>query len=54
MDKDGKVEWSELMVYVKWAIEEYPKISDLTELLSVTFKQGLFSAMIDEVISPLA
>ena len=54
MDKDGKVEWLEFMVYVKWAIEEYPNISNVDELLSVTFKQGLFSAMIDETGSPLA
>ena len=51
MDKDGK---SEFMVYVKWAMEEYPKISDVIELLSATFKQGIFSAIIDETGSPLA
>ena len=53
MDKDGKVEWSECMVYVKWAIYEYPDISDLDELLSVTFKKGLFMAMQDEIITPI-
>ena len=52
MDNDGKVEWSECMVYIKWAIYEYPDISDLEELLSVTFKKGLFMAMQDEVVTP--
>ena len=53
MDNDGKVEWSECMVYVKWAIYEYPDISDLEELLSVTFKKGLFMAMQDEILTPV-
>ena len=53
MDKDGKVEWSECMVYVNWAIYEYSDISDLEELLSVMFKKGLFMAMEDEILTPM-
>ena len=53
MDKNGKVEWSEWMVYVKWAIYEYPEIIDLDELLSVAFKKGLFMAMQDEILTPM-
>ena len=53
INNDGKVEWSECMVYVKWAITEYPEISDLEELLSVTFKKGLFMAMQNEVVTPI-
>ena len=54
MDKDGKVEWSEFMVYIKWAVYEYSDISDLEELLSVMFKKGLFMGMESEVPTPLA
>ena len=48
MNNDGKVEWSEFMVYVKWAITEYPDINDL---LSVTFEKGLLPAMLDEIVT---
>ena len=52
MDKDGKVEWSECMVYVKWAIYEYPDISDLDELLSA-FTDQLMHSMKKQMIQDL-
>ena len=48
MDMDGEIDWNEFLVYVKWAINQYPSICDLTELLSVTFKQGIISAIQDK------
>jgi len=50
MDKDGKVDWNEFMVYVKWALNQYPDIGDVDELLAITFKKGLIPAMKDEVL----
>ena len=52
MNNNGKVEWSEFMVYVKWAINEYPDINDMNDLLSVTFEKGLLPAMLDELVTP--
>ena len=50
MDSDGYVDWSEFLVYVKWAIREYPNINDVDELLSITFRKGIIPAMRDELI----
>ena len=50
MDNDGTVDWSEFLVYLKWALHEYPSISNADELLSVTFRKGLIPAMQDEVL----
>ena len=50
MDSDGKVDWSEFLVYLKWALHQYPNIKDADELLSVTFRKGLIPAMQDELI----
>ena len=47
MDSDGCVEWSKFMVYLKWALHEYPEIRDAKELLSVTFQKGLIAFMQD-------
>ena len=48
MDSDGFIEWSEFLVYLKWALREYPHIADVDQLLSVTFRKGLIPAMQDE------
>ena len=48
MDQDGYVDWNEFMVYVKWAINEYPETKDADELLSIVFQKGLIPAMRDE------
>ena len=50
MDNDGYVDWSEFMVYLKWALHQYPEIDDVDELLSVTFRKGLIPAMHDEIL----
>ena len=50
MDADGKVDWNEFLVYLRWAIHEYPKIMDAEELLDVAFRKGLIPAMRDELI----
>lgn len=51
MNTDNLVEWKEFLVYLKWALNEYPEIADANELLSVTFRRGIIPAMRDEVIN---
>jgi len=53
MDADGKVDWSEFLVYLKWAINQYPKIKNVDDLLDTTFRMGLIPAMRDEVLSSI-
>ena len=51
MDKSGQVDWREFMVYVKWALREYPdEIKNVDDLLAVTFRRGLIPAMQDEIL----
>ena len=50
MDKDGSIDWNEFLVYLKWAMRQYPSIKDADELLSVAFRKGIIPAMRDEVI----
>ena len=50
MDQDGKVDWNEFSLYLKWAIREYPETQDADELLSIAFRKGLIPAMQDEVL----
>lgn len=50
MDADGYVEWSEFLVYVKWALREYPDLTNVDQLLSITFRKGIIPAMRDEVV----
>ncbi|XP_071792114.1 uncharacterized protein [Asterias amurensis] len=47
MDNDGQVDWTEFLVYLKWAMHQYPKIQDTDELLDVTFRKGIIPAMRD-------
>ena len=51
MDDDGKIDWSEFLVYLKWACRQYPNVEDVDELLDITFIKGLIPAMRDEVIA---
>ena len=53
MDKDNLVDWKEFLVYLKWALHEYPEIKDVDELLAVTFRNGIIPAMRDENIKSL-
>lgn len=50
MDKDGRVDWDEFVLYLKWALHQYPNIKDVDELLSVAFCKGVMSAMQDEIL----
>ncbi|XP_038073801.1 uncharacterized protein LOC119741921 [Patiria miniata] len=50
MDADGQVDWSEFLVYLKWALHEYPNIKDTQELLDIAFRKGLIPAMRDELL----
>ena len=50
MDADNVVDWNEFLVYLKWAMRQYPEIKDNAELLDITFRKGLIPAMQDEVL----
>ena len=50
MDSDGYIDWNEFLVYLKWAMRQYPNIEDSQELLDITFRKGLIPAMRDEMI----
>lgn len=50
MDNDGYIDWNEFLVYLKWAMREYPNIKDVDELLSFAFNKGIIPAMRDEVL----
>ena len=49
MDNDGYIDWNEFLVYLKWAVREYPNIKDVDELLHVAFNKGIIPAMRDEI-----
>lgn len=48
MDSNGFIDWNEFMVYVKWALNQYPHVQTADEILSIAFQQGLIPAMRDE------
>ena len=49
MDSDGLVDWNEFMVYVKWALHEYPDdCKTVDDVLSIAFIKGIIPAMRDE------
>ena len=48
MDSDGLVDWNEFMVYIKWALNEYPDVKSADELLGIAFQKGIIPAMRDE------
>ena len=50
MDADNQVDWNEFLVYLKWALRQYPMIQDAEELLDATFRKGIIPAMRDELI----
>lgn len=50
MDSDGKVDWHEFAVYLKWALHQYPDITTTDELLATAFQKGLIPAMHDEIL----
>lgn len=48
MDADGYVDWKEFLVYIKWALRQYPNVTGVEELMSIVFEKGLIPAMRDE------
>ena len=50
MDEDGYIDWNEFLVYIKWALRQYPEVSNADELMSIVFEKGLVPAMRDERI----
>lgn len=50
MDHDGQVDWAEFLVYLKWALHEYPNTETAEEVLEIAFRKGLIPAMRDEYI----
>ena len=50
MDEDGRVDWNEFALYLKWAIRQYPQTMTAEELLSIAFRKGIIPAMQDVVI----
>ena len=53
MDNDGFIDWYEFLVYIKWALRQYPDTEDPDVLLSIVFEKGLIPAMRDEKIKKL-
>ena len=49
MDTDGTIDWSEFCVYLKWALNEYPEIATVKDLLNTAFTKGIIPAMYDEL-----
>ena len=50
MDSDGYVDWKEFLVYIKWALRQYPDVENADEVLETAFQKGLIPAMRDEQI----
>ncbi|XP_065897224.1 uncharacterized protein [Dysidea avara] len=48
IDKDNYVDWKEFLVYIKWALRQYPNVEDVDSLMSIVFEKGLMPAMRDE------
>ena len=48
MNSDGYINWKEFLVYVKWALSQYPHVTDVDELMRIVFEKGLVPAMRDE------
>ena len=53
MNSDGFVDWEEFLVYIKWALRQYPDVKDADTLLSIVFEKGLIPAMRDENIKKM-
>ena len=50
MDSNGYVDWKEFLVYIKWALRQYPDVVNADELLEITFQKGLIPSMRDEQV----
>lgn len=47
MDNDGTVDWNEFLVFIKWALHEYPELTNADEVLDIAFTEGVIPAMAD-------
>ena len=54
MDNDGRINWTEFLVYIKWALNEYPEVDSADDLLEIAFQKGIIPAMRDEKVTRLA
>ena len=50
MDSNGYVDWKEFLVYINWALRQYPDVVNADELLEITFQKGLIPSMRDEQV----
>ena len=50
MDSDGYVDWKEFLVYLRWALRQYPNIETPDDCLTIAFEKGLIPAMRDEKV----
>ena len=50
MDGDRHVDWKEFKVFLVWAIKQFPDVSNVYELLQVTFLKGIIPAGEDIVV----
>ena len=50
MDMNGLVDWNEFMVYIKWALNEYPETETADEVISIAFEKAIIPAMRNEKI----
>ena len=50
MNQDNYIDWQEFLVYIKWALRQYPDTEDPDVLLKIVFEKGLIPAMRDEKI----
>lgn len=48
MDNDGYVDWKEILVYIKWALHQYPQTISADDVLAIAFEKGIIPAMRDE------
>ena len=50
LGSDSTVNWKEFLVYVKWALHEYPETELIKELLRTVLEKGLIPLMRDEIL----
>jgi len=48
MDENGYIDWKEFLVYIKWALRQYPNVEDANSLMKIVFEKGVIPAMRDE------
>ena len=54
MNEDGYVDWKEFLVFIKWALCQYPDTVDPDVLMTIVFEQGLIPAMRDENVKKMS